>query len=240
MRTSKLSEANAEVASGDTIHRPTTQGGSETPPSPGGEAKKPQNVPDSAPQHGGAIFMFVYLALLVLLQRGSAAQGGVTRAQDEGDRVGFSQTFVQVLEILLKHCRIGFRVRPILMVRSRAWGLRPAPVPLCSPRAQRLVGAQSVHIWGIKRWSRSVLGKCSQKRVWRPLVGRCRAAMGVASLNPEPRNPQPHLATPHPDFSPLTCAPLAHNRLGTTRLGMRFFRLVFDWKAFYSLNVHFK
>ena len=92
--------------------------------------------------------MFVYLALLVPLQRGSAAQGGVTRAQDKGDRVGSSQTFVQVLEILLKRCRIGFRVRPILMVRSRVWGLRPVPVPLCSPQAQRLVGALNQYIFG--------------------------------------------------------------------------------------------
>ena len=63
MRTEKLSEAKAEVASADTISRSTTQGCSEIPRSPRGEGKKPQNVPESAPQPNGAIFMFVYLAL---------------------------------------------------------------------------------------------------------------------------------------------------------------------------------
>ena len=56
-----------------------------------------------------------------------------TRAQDEGDRMGSPQTFVQVLKILLNRCRIVFQDQLTLMARTRAPGLDRAPVPNCSP-----------------------------------------------------------------------------------------------------------
>ena len=101
--------------------------------------------------------------------------------------------FPNVCPGLLKRPRTGFRIQSVEMTRVRAWGLKPL-----SPAHPKRPNS-------IYSWSRD-LERLDLRRT-RPETcpvtsgGRCRATLGVASPNAEPRNPR-HLAIPYLRFQP--------------------------------------